>query len=311
MTMAMPSYDSFMLPLLRLLADGQEHDIRELRDKLAAEFKLSDEDRAARVSNGRQRTFDNRVGWAKTYLDKAGLITSPRRAWCRIADTGRGVLARKPERITKDFLLQFESFRAFAVRPAAEDSDVEATPTQAEPGSQSATVTPEEALERAYGEIRRKVEADLLDVVGRASPGFFEKLVVELLVKMGYGGTLEDAGKALGRSHDGGVDGIIKEDHLGLDAIYVQAKRWQANVGRPDVQAFSGSLDGERSRKGVFITTSAFTSEAREYVKKIEKKIVLIDGRQLAGLMVDFGIGVNTVNAYEIVRVDGDYFTEE
>jgi restriction system protein len=312
LTMPVPSYDTFMLPLLRLLADGQEHDIRELRDKLAAEFNLTDEDRAARVSNGRQRAFDNRVGWAKTYLDKAGLITSPRRAWCRIAEAGQGVLAQKPERISKDFLLQFESFRAFAVRPVAEDSvDEEAPPSQAEPGTQGATVTPEEALERAYGEIRRKVEADLLDAVAKASPSFFEKLVVELLVKMGYGGTLEDAGKALGRSHDGGLDGIIKEDHLGLDAIYVQAKRWQNNVGRPDVQAFAGSLEGERARKGVFITTSGFSSEARDYVKKIEKKIVLIDGRQLTGLMVDFGIGVNTISTYEIARVDGDYFTEE
>lgn len=147
--------------------------------------------------------------------------------------------------------------------------------------------------------------------MGKASPGFFEKVVVEPLVKMGYGGSLEDAGRALGRSHDGGVDGIIKEDHLGLDAIYVQAKRWQNNVGRPDVQAFAGSLEGERARKGVFITTSSFSNEAREYVKKIEKKIVLIDGRQLASLMVDFGIGVNPVSSYEIVRVDGDYFTEE
>ena len=312
LTMSVPSYDTFMLPLLRLLADGQEHDIRELRDKLAAEFKLTDEDRAVRVSNGRQRAFDNRVGWAKTYLDKAGLISSPRRAWCRIADPGRKVLAQKPERITKEFLLQFESFRAFAVRPVVEVSEGDAAPTPpTEASIQGATVTPEEALERAYQEIRQKVEADLLDVVGKASPGFFEKLVVELLVKMGYGGTLEDAGRALGRSHDGGLDGIIKEDHLGLDAIYVQAKRWQNNVGRPDVQAFAGSLEGERARKGVFITTSSFTGEAREYVKKIEKKIVLIDGRQLAGLMVDFGIGVNTVNSYEIARVDGDYFTEE
>jgi restriction system protein len=310
--MPVPSYDTFMLPLLRLLADGQEHDVRELREKLAAEFKLTDEDRGARVSTGRQLAYDNRVGWAKTYLDKAGLISSPRRAWCRITDVGRKVLGQKPERISKEFLLQFESFRAFVARPPAEDSAAEEPPSShTEPNVQGATITPEEALERSYKEIRRKVEADLLDAVSRASPGFFEKLVVELLVKMGYGGTLEDAGRALGRSHDGGVDGISKEDHLGLDAIYIQAKRWQNTVGRPDVQAFAGSLEGERARKGVFITTSTFSTEAREYVKKIEKKIVLIGGRELAGLMVDFGIGVNTVNTYEITRVDGDYFTEE
>lgn len=251
-----PSYDTFMLPLLRLLADGQEHDIRELRDKLAAEFELSEADRSERVNNGRQAAYDNRVGWAKTYLDKAGLLVTPRRAWCRITDVGRKVLGEKPERIDRDFLLRFDSFRAFATR-----SDTEQTTPAPMPAAGAPVSTPEEALERAYAEIRKKVETDLLEAVGKASPGFFEKLVVELLVKMGYGGTLEDAGRALGRSHDGGVDGIIKEDHLGLDAIYVQAKRWQNNVGRPDVQAFAGSLEGERARKGVFITTSSFSNE--------------------------------------------------
>jgi restriction system protein len=305
--MPIPSYDAFMLPLLRLLADGQEHENRELRDRQATEFNLTDAERDQRGADGRQLVFVNRWSWAKIYLDRAGLLRSPRRAWCQITDAGRKALAGSPERIDRAFLLQFESFRAFAGK-TKEGEPAPAPNGEASPGP---VITPEEALERAYGEIRKKVEADLLDAVGRASPGFFEKLVVELLVKMGYGGTLEDAGRALGRSHDGGVDGIIKEDHLGLDAIYVQAKRWQNNVGRPDVQAFAGSLEGERARKGVFITTSGFSNEAREYVKKIEKKIVLIDGRQLAGLMVDFGIGVNTVNSYEIVRVDGDYFTEE
>jgi restriction system protein len=174
-----------------------------------------------------------------------------------------------------------------------------------------AGATPEETLEAAYQQIRQKLEAELLAAVAKASPRFFEKLVVELLVKMGYGGTLEDAGRALGRSHDGGIDGIIKEDHLGLDAIYIQAKRWQNTVGRPDVQAFAGSLQGERAKKGVFITTSGFSKEAREFASRIDAKIVLIDGSHLASLMVDFGIGVNTVSAYEIKRVDSDYFSEE
>ncbi len=305
--MPVPSYDTFMLPLLRALDDGQEHDVRELRDRIAAEFKLTEADRAERVSTGRQVAYDNRVGWAKTYLDKAGLLTATRRGWCRITDAGRKVVAQNPERIDRDLLLQFESFRAFASR--ASDGEPAASPTSEMAAAQ--VITPEEALERAHKEIRTKVETELLDAVGKASPQFFEKLVVELLVKMGYGGSLEDAGRALGRSHDGGIDGIIKEDHLGLDAIYVQAKRWQNNVGRPDVQAFAGSLEGERARKGVFITTSSYSNEARDYVKRIEKKIVLIDGRQLASLMVDFGIGVNTVSTYEIKRVDTDYFAEE
>jgi restriction system protein len=304
--MPVPSYDTFMLPLLRALDDGQEHNVRDLRDRLAEAFKLTDADRHELLPSGKQPVFDGRVGWAKTYLENAGLLSTPRRGWYRITEAGRAVLANRPERIDKAYLLQFESFKAFATRVA--DSG-EAPP---EPSSAAPTpgVTPEEALERAHKEIRTKVESELLDAVTKASPRFFEKLVVEFLVKMGYGGSLEDAGKALGRSHDGGIDGIIKEDHLGLDAIYVQAKRWQNNVGRPEVQAFAGSLEGERARKGVFITSASFSSEAREYVKKIEEKIVLIDGRRLASLMVDF-VGVNTVETYDIKRVDTDYFAEE
>lgn len=305
--MSVPSYDMFMLPLLRILADGEEHELKNVRARLADEFGISAEDRAELLPSGKQAVFDSRVGWAKTYLEKAGLLTAPRRARYRISDEGKAVLTSAPERIDKAYLMQFETFRIFINPPGQENGEAEQeAPTQAPP-----VMTPEEALEKAYKEIRKKVEAELLDAISAASPGFFEKLVVELLVKMGYGGSREDAGRALGRSHDGGIDGIIKEDHLGLDAIYVQAKRWQNNVGRPDVQAFTGSLEGERARKGVFITTSNFSNEARDYVKRIEKKVVLIDGRQLAALMVDFGIGVNAVNAYEIKRVDTDYFSEE
>jgi restriction system protein len=301
------SPSAWALPLLRALADGDEHSVRDLREQLAGEFKLTDVDRHELLPSGKQPVFDGRIGWAKTYLEKAGLLSTSRRGCYRITDAGRAVLAKRPDRIEKTYLLQFDSFRAFA-SGATDDTQaaVESTDSTRTPG-----VTPEEALERAHKEIRTKVETELLDAVAKASPRFFEKLVVELLVKMGYGGSLEDAGRALGRSHDGGIDGIIKEDHLGLDAIYVQAKRWQNNVGRPDVQAFAGSLEGERARKGVFITTSGFSNEAREYVRRIEKKIVLIDGRQLAALMVDFGIGVNAVSTCEIKRVDTDYFAEE
>ena len=304
--MPVPDYETLMLPLLRALADGAEHPVGPLRNTIASELKLTEQDRAELLPSGKQSVFDNRLGWAKTYLDKAGLVSSVRRGVYRITDQGRAALAEKPESLSKKYLERFESFRVFA-----DSSDVEDAVAAPEPVGAIPLQTPEEALDRAYKEIRRKVEADLLEAVGKASATFFEKLVVDLLVKMGYGGTVEDAGRALGRSHDGGLDGIIKEDHLGLDAIYVQAKRWQNTVGRPDVQAFAGSLEGERARKGVFITTSSYSNEAREYVKKIDKKIVLIDGRQLATLMADFGIGVNTVNTYEIVRVDGDYFTEE
>jgi restriction system protein len=303
--MPVPDYESLMLPLLSALADGDEHEVATLRDRIAASLKLTDTDRAELLPSGKQSVFDNRVGWAKFYLDKAGLVVSTRRGVYKITDLGEKALGQKPSRIDRAFLLQFDSFKEFIQREREDDQEVEATPEPA------GVATPEEVLETAYRQIRKKVEADLLLAVAKASPRFFEKLVVELLVKMGYGGDIKDAGKALGRSHDGGLDGLIKEDHLGLDAIYIQAKRWQNNVGRPELQSFSGSLDSEHARKGVFITTSTFTAEAREYVKRIEKKIVLIDGTQLAAYMVDFGIGVNPVTSYEIKRVDSDYFTEE
>lgn len=303
--MTVPDYESLMLPLLSALGDGEEHEVAALRDHLATGLRLTETDRAEMLPSGKQPVFDNRVGWAKTYLDKAGLVVSVRRGVYRITDLGEKVLAQKPQRIDRDFLSQFDSFKEFVQRQHEE----EAAPI---PGAApAAAATPEEVLESAYRQIRKKVEADLLAAVMKSSPRFFEKLVVDLLVKMGYGGDIKDAGKALGRSHDGGLDGVIKEDHLGLDAIYVQAKRWQNNVGRPELQGFTGSLESERARKGVFITTSGFTGEAKEFVKRIEKKVVLIDGPLLAAYMVDFGIGVNSVTTYDIKRVDSDYFTEE
>lgn len=316
--MALPTYDELMLPLLRALSDGAEHEVAALRDHLAAELKLTEEDRSALLPSGRQSYFDNRLGWAKTYLDKAGLVGSTRRGVYRITEAGKKVLAERPPALDKDFLTRFDAFREFInqQREAGAQGGVQGGAKVGAGSSPAASgtepqVTPEEQLESAYRQIRQKVEAELLATVLKASPQFFEKLVVELLVKMGYGGDVKDAGRALGKSHDGGLDGVIKEDHLGLDAIYVQAKRWQNNVGRPELQSFAGSLESERARKGVFITTSAFTNEAKEYVKKIEKRIVLIDGARLTSLMFDFGIGVNSVTGYEIRRVDSDYFTEE
>jgi restriction system protein len=298
-----------MLPLLRALEDGADHPVGEIRERIAREMALTEEDRAELLPSGKQAIFDNRLGWAKTYVDKAGLMATVKRGVYRITDDGRRLLAQKPETVNKQVLLKFDKFRTF-VQQRHDDQSVVADDTIT---VTDLSATPEETLEKSYQAIRKKVEADLLDAVRQASPQFFEKLVVELLVKMGYGGTLEDAGRALavGRSHDGGIDGIIKEDHFGLDAIYVQAKRWQATVGRPEVQAFAGSLEGERARKGIFLTTSTFSNEARDYVKRIEKKIVLVDGPQLAGYMFDFGIGVNPVSSFEIKRVDGDYFSEE
>jgi restriction system protein len=306
--MPVPDYESFMLPLLEAVRDGGEHNVRDVRDELASRFHLTEAERSELLPSGKQTFFDNRVGWAKTYLDKAGLITSVRRGVYRITDAGKAVLAERPKAISNEYLERFEAFREFL----AGRHDYGATNGNAvAPAATEAAATPQEQLERAYRQIRQKVEADVLEAVMTASPQFFEKLVIQLLVKMGYGGTIADAGEALGRSGDGGIDGVIKEDKLGLDAIYIQAKRWQNNVGRPEVQGFAGSLLGRRGRKGVFITTSLFSKEARDYVGHIEAKIILIDGPALAALMVDHGVGVATVDTFEVKRVDTDFFSEE
>jgi restriction system protein len=311
-----PDYQSLMWPLLVGLSDGREHQVRDLRESIAAKLGLGAPEREALLPSGKQPIFDNRLGWAKTYLTKAGLVSSVRRGVVQLTERGRSVLASKPPALDVDYLAQFSEFEEFRRKGEGEAEDEAGTVTASSASAAPGTLvppssTPQESLDAAYNQLRRAVEAELLAAVRASSFRFFERLVVELLVKMGYGGSLKDAGKAIGRSGDDGLDGVIKEDHLGLDAIYVQAKRWENKVGRPEVQAFAGSLEGVRGRKGVFITTSTFSNEAREYVSRIEKKIVLVDGRQLASLMVDFGIGVAPVNTYEVKRVDSDYFFEE
>lgn len=309
--MPVPGYEEFMLPLLRLIADGSDHNVRDVREKLAGEFRLTSSDRAEMLPSGKQSVFDNRVGWSKTYLDKAGLLLSVKRGVYRITDAGKAVVARPPKRIDKEYLTRFEPFRAFLTLQHASDEDNKQNDDTGTNGGGS-TSTPEEQLEAAYRKIRQKVEAEVLQAVATASPQFFENLVVDLLVRMGYGGSRADAGRALGRTGDGGIDGIINEDRLGLDAIYVQAKRWvDTTVGRPEVQKFAGSLMGRRGRKGVFITTASFSKDAHDYVRQIDSKIVLLDGAALAAYMVDFGIGVSTVSSFEVKRVDSDYFSEE
>ena len=308
--MPVPDYETFMLPLLRAVADGADHHVRDVRETLAAEFKLTPADRAEMLPSGKQSVFDNRVGWTKTYLDKAGLLGTVRRGVYRTTKAGKAVLIEQPPRIDKQYLKRFDAFQQFLAVQHDDEGGEEADDAAVE----AAAATPQEHLEAAYRKIRQKVESEVLQAVLSASPGFFEKVVVEMLVKMGYGGSLRDAGKALGGTGDGGIDGIINEDRLGFDAIYVQAKRWKDNtVGRPTVQSFAGSLLGKKGRKGVFITTSTFSKDAQEYVKEVEAnaKIVLIDGPTLASLMVDYGIGVSTESTFEIKRLDSDYFSEE
>lgn len=302
--MSIPDYQSLTLPLLRHLADGEEHNLRNLTDRLAEEFSLTDAERKELLPSGQQPVFDNRVGWARTYMKKAGLLESPRRGWVRITPRGLDVLKEQPERIDVGFLERFEEFRAFrALRETTAPTD-----------QASATIdeqSPEESLAQAYEILKQSVLAELLDQVRHASPAFFERLVVELLVHMGYGGSFQEAARAIGRSGDEGIDGIIKEDRLGLDVLYIQAKRWEQPVGRPEIQKFAGALQGHRARKGVFLTTSKFTNEAREYVERIDSKIVLIDGERIAELMFEHNVGVSTVATYPVKRIDNDFFVEE
>lgn len=306
--MAIPGFQDFMLPLLRLIEREGEITTSAYCEALADEFGLTDDDRAELLPSGRQPVYKNRMTWAATYLVKAGLLERPKRGRIRITSRGRDVLATAPDQIDINYLNRFPQFERFRSSrntvPASEFTPPLDSNSEAE-------LPPDEQLLRSYRQLRRSLAEDLLDRVKAAPPEFFEQLVVDLLVAMGYGGSHEDAGQAIGGSGDGGIDGIIKEDRLGLDFVYIQAKRWENVVGRPQIQGFAGSLDGQRARKGVFITTSSFTSQARDYVSLIEKRIVLVDGEELAELMLDYGIGVTEIASYKVHRVDLDYFGEE
>lgn len=303
--MAIPDFQSIMLPLLQLSSDDKVHYIHDAVKILSEQFELREEEQTKLLPSGQQPIFYNRVGWARTYLKKAGLLEDPKRGYFQITDRGREVLGTKPTRIDKKFLHQFPEFIEFR-ETVRESSNEEVKEEDLE------SLTPEEALENAYQSIRRDLSEKLLTHVLNSTPGFFEKLVVELLVKMGYGGSQRDAARAVGQSGDEGIDGIIDEDRLGLDTIYVQAKKWKkpSSIGRPEIQKFVGALQGKRARKGIFITTTTFSNEAREYASKIDTKVVLIDGPRLTDLMIDYGIGVTTRTQYELKDLDTDYFGE-
>lgn len=302
--MPVPSYQNFLLPLLQIASDGQEHLLSQTIDSLSRQFQLSNEDKKELLPSGSQTKLANRVGWAITYLRKAKLLESGKRGTFYISERGQGVLKSNPESLDRKFLEQFSEFLEFQSikkdNGENDDSIVE-----------EIDQTPEEIFEFSYQKLKKELAEKLIEQVKNCSPKFFERLVVDLLLAMGYGGSRKDAGEAVGKTGDGGIDGIIKEDRLGLDFIYIQAKRWDSAVGRPSVQAFAGSLEGMKARKGVIITTSQFTKEAREYVKIIEKRIILIDGEQLAQLMIDFGVGVSEIQTYILKKVDSDYFDED
>jgi len=300
--MAIPDFQSIMLPLLTLLGDGKEHPNSELTDRLAEHFHLSPEEKTQLLPSGNQKVFSNRVAWAKADLKMAGLIQSPKRGLSEITQRGQEVLRNEPVRIDRKFLKQFQEYQEKIGQQGNKKSDAEQNETMQ---------TPQEMLETAYQTLRREVAVELLNQVKSGTPEAFEKMVVELLLAMGYGGTLQDAGESLGKPGDEGLDGIIKEDRLGLDVIYIQAKKWENPVSRPEIQKFAGALQGKRARKGVFITTSSFSQGARDYANNIENKIVLIDGPQMAELMIDHGVGVSTSKVFEVKRIDYDYFIEE
>lgn len=305
--MSIPDYQTLMAPLLALSSDGRERRFRDAVDELAERLGISEEDQTELLPSGRQAVFRNRVGWARTYLVQAGALESTRRGFFQITERGMKLIQEHPHRVDNSILESFEEFQEFKRRKTAgvalseEEAHVEIAESE----------TPEDAMARAYKKLRREMESEILSIVSSVSPAFFEQLVVDVLVQMGYGGNAQDAARAVGRSGDGGIDGIINEDHLGLDVIFIQAKRWEASVGRPEVQKFAGALQGQRARKGIMITTSDFTREAQEYAGNIDSKIVLINGAKLASLMLDHNVGVSIVGQYQIKRIDSDYFDED
>lgn len=302
--MAIPGYQEFMYPFLKMLEDGQEHSLRESYIRLADKFDLTEQEQEEMLPSGKQRILHNRVGWTRTYLKKAGLLHTIRPGIFVITERGRQVLADSSvTAIDNAFLMQYPEFRQFKNK-GDDQEGIMISPVTVES-------TPLEEIERNYKILKEEAKEDLLDKVKNGTPLFFEKLVVELLVAMGYGGSMKDAGRAIGRSGDEGIDGIIKEDILGLDMIYLQAKRWENTVTRPEIQKFVGSLYGQQASKGVFITTSSFSDGAKEYVQKIDKKVILIDGEELTEYMFTYNIGVNYEETFVIKKVDEDYFGEE
>ena len=301
--MSVPGFQKTLLPILQFVSDGNPHRPADTHAHVQTQFLLTEEDLTDRLPNGRTRLMD-RVLWAITYLRKACLIESVSWGVFKITERGRSLLAEKPKSLSAKDLERYPEYLEFKGKGRAEGKSQD-------PETPATQETPEEQLQHIVDAIRKRLEVELLDALKTSNPSFFEKVVVSLLVSMGYGGSIEDAGRTTRRTGDDGIDGVIKEDRLGLDVIHIQAKRWSTTVvGRPDVQNFAGSLEGQRGRKGVFITTSSFSNEAREYVARIEKKIILIDGAELARLCVDFGIGVLDQTSYVVKKIDPDFFDE-
>ncbi|MCQ4163067.1 restriction endonuclease [Roseomonas sp. GC11] len=311
--MSIPDYQTLMTPVLELAAQG-ETSIPAAAQAIAMRFGLSAEEQEQLMPSGRQRLLHNRLHWAKFYLSKAGLLESPRRGRFAATEAGRALLAAPPPRLDNAFLLSIPAFRAFHRGDDAADEAPSPLATASIPVAPAeAAATPEDAIDGAYRILHASLRAELLERILQNGPDFFEQVIVELLVAMGYGGSRRNAAERLGRSGDGGVDGVINEDVLGLDRVYIQAKRYAPGntVGRPEVQAFTGSLVGLGASKGVFVTTSGFSAQAAEYAGRIPQRVVLIDGQQLAALMVEHSVGVRISRVIEFKRLDEDFFSDE
>jgi restriction system protein len=305
--MSIPDFQSIMLPLLQLVSDGKEHYVPEAREELAHRFELTKDERRKLLPSRTQPVFDNRVGWAKSHLKQACLVENLKRGYFRITKRGLEVLEEGPAEITIGYLERFPEFQAF--RQKSKKDQQPDSPD--DPDVDEKDSTPDETMDSAHALMRRSLGKELLEQIKGCSPAFFERLVVDLLLQMGYGNFRGDAGSVVGGSGDNGIDGVIEEDKLGLDVVYIQAKRWEGNVGRPEIQKFAGALQGHKAKKGVFITTSGFTREAETYAALIETRIVLVDGIRLAELMIDHNVGVTVKAKYEIKRIDSDYFIED
>lgn len=308
-----PDYQTLMLPVLRLAAEGETR-VADVAERVAGEFGLTPQEREEMLPSGRQRVLHNRIHWAKFYMSKAGLIVSPVRGRFVASDKGRALLAGAPQKITVAMLMQDPEFRAFYDngRGSSGGEDETGAPGLAVEAAVT-SATPEEQIDAAHAAMTAELRDELLQRILANSPAFFEQLIVDLLVAMGYGGSHKDAAAQLGRSGDGGVDGVVNEDRLGLDRIYVQAKRYAPGnpVGRPDVNGFVGSLVGLGATKGVFVTTSSFSQPARDYVRHLAQRVILIDGQELADLMIEHGVGVRGYRTVEFKRLDEDFFGEE
>jgi restriction system protein len=308
-----PDFQKIMLPLLKFTGDQKEHSVSDAIDFLAKEFKLTEDELNEWLPSKTQKIFYNRVYWAKAYLKMAGLIENTRRSYFQITQSGLEALKENPDTINIKYLRKFPAFdtsRKFS-GSAIDNDKKDDTKTDNLNTNSSLFNTPEELIESGYQNIRQSLEQEILSKLKSIHPSFFERVVVELLVKMGYGGSIAEAGKATRYTNDEGIDGIIKEDKLGLDVIYIQAKRWDSVVGRPEIQKFVGALAGQRAKKGVFITTSNFSKDAEAYAKQMDVKIILIDGEDLAQYMIDYNLGVSVQSTYEIKKIDSDYFEEE